>query len=67
MTLPELQKQALQLPISDRSSVGTSSFGVSKTRSTSSSKIEKLVSIARNAKSSTITRIQTETVSYDDH
>jgi len=31
MTLPELQKQALQLPIGDRSSVGTSSFGVSQT------------------------------------
>ncbi len=31
MTLQELQKQALQLPISDRASVGANSFRVAKT------------------------------------
>jgi hypothetical protein len=50
MTLEELQKQALQLPISDRASVGASSFKVAKTGNSPNLATGKPVSASRDCK-----------------
>jgi hypothetical protein len=48
--IQELQKQALQLPISDRASVGANSFRVAKTGNSPNVATEKPVSASRDCK-----------------